>query len=459
MNTKSADIVVVGGSAAGVTAAITARRHYPAKSVLLVRKEKQVLIPCGIPYICGTVGSPDKNLIPDAILEKEQVGLFVAEATAVDREHKRLLTAAGDVGYARLIIATGSNPVTPPIPGVEMGGVFTILKDVDYLRGMQECLTTARDIVVVGGGFIGIEFADEIRKTGGKTITIVEIAPHCLSLSYDEEFCIEAEQVLQSSGIRILNATKVAGFVGDGRVTGVKLSNGETLKADMVILGTGSKASAELGEAAGLRLGATGAIDVDRTMRTSDKHIFACGDCAEKVSFFGGGHSTLKLASIATLEARIAGANLFGITRENPGTVGVWSTALGDFALGTAGLTETMAKTLGYAVVAATVEGPNRHPAGMPGGAKTKVKLVFESNSGVLLGGQVRGNGTAGEMINAVSACVQRRMTAEDIAMFQMGTHPALTASPIAYPLVNAAELAINKMRFDSPARERREPA
>ncbi len=447
MSVKTADVIVIGGSAAGVTAAITVRRHYPGKSVLLVRKEKQVMIPCGIPYICGTVGSPDKNLIPDAVLEKEQVELLVSEVTAIDRERKRLITASGEVAYDRLIVATGSHPVIPPIPGAAMDGVFTILKDVDYLRRMQECLKTAIDVVVVGGGFIGIEFADEIRKTGGKTITIVEIAPHCLSLSYDEEFCVEAEQVLQANGIRILTATKVAGFTGNDRVTGVKLSSGGTIKADAVILGTGSKANAELGKAAGLRIGATGAINVDRTMRTSDKHIFACGDCAEKISFFGGGPSTLKLASIATLEARIAGANLFGITRENPGTVGVWSTALGDFALGTAGLTETMAKALGYDAVSAAVEGPNRHPAGMPGGAKTKVKLVFESNSGVLLGGQVRGNGVAGEIINAVSACVQRRMTAEDIAMFQMGTHPALTASPIAYPLVNAAELAIKEIR------------
>ncbi len=447
MTLKTADIVVVGGSAAGVTAAITARRHYPSKSVLLVRKEAQVLIPCGIPYICGTVGSPDKNLIPDASLEKEQVEILVSEATAIDREGKHLVTSAGEIAYDRLIVATGSHPVTPPIPGVEMEGVFTILKDVEHLRKMQEYLKTARDIVVVGGGFIGIEFADEIRKMGEKTITIVEISPHCLSLSYDEEFCVEAENVLQSNGITILNASKVARFLGEGRVTGVQLSSGRMLKADAVILGTGSKANAELGKMAGLRLGATGAIDVDRTLRTSDKQIFACGDCAEKVSFFGGGHSTLKLASIATLEARIAGANLFGITRENPGTVGVWSTALGDFALGTAGLTETMAKAWGYDTVVATVEGPNRHPAGMPGGAKTKVKLVFECNSGVLLGGQIRGNSAAGEMINTVSACVQHRMTAEDIAVFQMGTHPALTASPIVYPLVNAAELAIKAIR------------
>jgi NADPH-dependent 2,4-dienoyl-CoA reductase/sulfur reductase-like enzyme len=447
MTIKSVDVVVVGGSAAGVTAAITARRHYPSKSVLLVRKEAQVSIPCGIPYICGTVGTPEKNLIPNAVLEKEQVEILVSEATTIDRERKSVVTAAGEVTYDRLIVATGSHPVTPPIPGVEKEGIFTILKDVEHLRKMQDHLKTAHDIVVVGGGFIGIEFADEIRKMGGKTITIVEIAAHCLSLSYDGEFCVEAEQVIRSSGITILTTSKVTGFTGHGHVTGVQLSNGTILKADAVILGTGSKANAELAQAAGLRIGATGGIDVDRAMRTSDRHIFACGDCAEKVSFFGGGHSTLKLASIATSEARIAGANLFGITRENPGTVGVWSTALGDFALGTAGLTETMAKAWGYDTVTATVEGPNRHPGGMPGGAQTKVKLVFECNSGVLLGGQVRGNSAAGEMINAVSACVQRRMTAEDIAMFQMGTHPALTASPIAYPLVNAAELAIKAIR------------
>jgi pyruvate/2-oxoglutarate dehydrogenase complex dihydrolipoamide dehydrogenase (E3) component len=115
-------------------------------------------------------------------------------------------------------------------------------------------------------------------------------------------------------------------------------------------------------------------------------------------------------------------------------------------ALATAGLTEAMAVERGYEVVAVTMGGPNRHPGIMPGAANTKVKLVFERHSGVLLGGQVMGDATAGEIINAISACVQTRMTTEDIAMFQIGTHPALTASPIAYQLVNAAEVAIGKM-------------
>lgn len=195
-----------------------------------------------------------------------------------------------------------------------------------------------------------------------------------------------------------------------------------------------------------MRIGLTGSIRVDRTMKTSDDNIYACGDCAEKISFFGGRPSPLKLASIATLEARIAGANLFGIRRENVGTMGVRSTAVGDVALATPGLTEAMAKERGYDVIAVTINGPNRHPGVMPGGADTKVKMVFERNSGLILGGQVMGDAAAGEIINAISACVQSRMTAEDIAMFQIGTHPALTASPIAYHMVNAAEMAIGEM-------------
>jgi pyruvate/2-oxoglutarate dehydrogenase complex dihydrolipoamide dehydrogenase (E3) component len=266
-------------------------------------------------------------------------------------------------------------------------------------------------------------------------------------LAYDTEFCMEMEQVLESRGIHVRTSARVAQLAGNGRVERVILSDGSEIPADTVIVGVGAVANVALAREAGLRIGLTGAIGVDRTMKTSEDHVFACGDCAEKISFFAGKPSPLKLASIATLEARIAAANLYGIRRENTGTVGVWSTAVGDVAIATAGLTESMASSQGYEPVAVTIQGPNRHPGIMPGAANTRVKLVFERHSGVILGGQVMGDTTAGEVINTISACVQSRMTAEDIAMFQIGTHPALTASPIAYHLVNAAEMAIAQMR------------
>jgi NADH oxidase (H2O2-forming) len=444
---EQADIVVIGGSAAGLTAAITARRHYPDKKILLVRKEKQVLIPCGIPYVFGTVGTPQKNLIGDAVLEKSNIELLLAEATDIDREEKVLHTTEGDVGYERLIIATGSRPAMPPIPGFDLDGVYAVVKDVEYLSELQRRLETVEDVVIIGGGFIGIELGDEINKAGDKNVTIVEMLPHCLALAYDEELCIEMEKVLESRGINIRTSARVEKIAGDGKVEKVVLSDGDEIKADVVILGIGAVANVDMARKAGLRIGLTGSIAVDRTMQTSDANIYACGDCAEKISFFGGRPSPLKLASIATLEARIAGANLFGIRRENIGTVGVWSTAVGNYALATAGLTEGMAEKRGYDAVAVTIQGPNRHPGLMPGAVNTRLKLVFERNYGVILGGQVMGGPAAGEVINAISACVQNRMTAEDIAMFQAGTHPALTASPIAYHMVNAAEMAIQQMR------------
>ena len=445
---RKADVVVVGGSAAGIPAAITSRRHYPEKSVLLIRKERQVLIPCGIPYIFGSVGSCQADLIPDAVLQKGGVDLLVDEVVGIDRANRVVTTARGEeVGYEKLVLALGSVPIVPPIPGVDKGNIFAVKKDVSYIDGMLAALDKASDLVIVGCGFIGVELAEECKRNRSLNITIVEMLRHCLELTYDVEFSIKAEEVMRSEGLEILGSERVLAFEGDGKVQGVKLSSGRTLKADVVIMGIGAAANVELARKADLQIGPTGGIQVDRYMQTSDESILACGDCAEKVSFFDGKPSKLKLASIATMEARIAGANLFGPRRANMGVIGVYSTILGDTAFAAAGLTEKAAREAGYRIIVGEAEAPNRHPTCMPGAANLKVKLVFEAGTGVILGGQVSGALSGGELINAISACIHKRMTADDIATFQTGTHPGLTASPIAYQLVNAAEVAIASSR------------
>jgi NADH oxidase (H2O2-forming) len=442
---KSFDVVVVGGSAAAITAAITCHRHYPDKSVLLIRKEQQVLIPCGIPYIFGTVGGPENDLIPDAVLDKNAIQFVVDEVTGIDREACTVETAGGEtIGYQRLVLATGSVPIVPPIPGVDKKNVFAIKKEVPYLKQMCETVDEASDLVIVGCGFIGVEIAEECRrKHKDVNIRIVEMLRHCLQLVYDESFCVQAEQTLRGEGIDLLLDEKVEALLGDGQVSGVRLASGQEVKSDVVIMGIGASANVGLAEKAGLEIGPGRGIEVDRYMQTSDNRIFACGDCADKVSFFDGKPSGLKLASIATMEARIAGANLFGPRRVNMGVIGVYSTLLGDTAFAAAGLTETLAREKGYRIVVGESEAVNRHPGCMPGAESMKVKLIFEAGSRTLLGGQVSGAKSGGELINAISACIHQRMTTDDIATFQTGTHPALTASPIAYQLVNAAEMAI----------------
>lgn len=441
---KKYDAVVVGGSAAGITAAITCRRHYPEKSILLVRKEKHVLIPCGIPYIFGTVGSPDNNLIPDSILEKNDIEWVIDGVTEVNRKDRLLTTASGEkIAYEKLVLATGSSPIIPPIPGVDKKNIFVVVKDVPYLQQMLNELNGVSELVIVGGGFIGMEFADECKKNRDINVTVVEMLPHCLVLNFDDDLCAAAEDIMKKSGIKILAPEKVEAFLGDEMVRGVRLASGRELKADAVILSVGVAANTKLAEKAGLELGPTKGIQVNRYMQTSDENIFACGDCAEKFSFFDGKPSNLKLASIATMEARIAGANLFKTKRMNPGVIGVFSTVLGETTFALAGLTERDARKKGYDVIVRETEAPNRHPTGMPRMGNLKVKLVFEKGTGIILGGQVMGTNGDGEIVNTISTCIQEKMTADHIATFQMGTHPALTASPIAYQLSNAAEIAI----------------
>lgn len=444
---KKADVVVIGGSAAGIPAAITCRRHYPDKSVLLIRKEKQVQIPCGIPYIFGTVNSPGNNLIPDNAVTDNGIELLVDEAEKIDRGNKNIHTKNGEmVNYDKLVLATGSIPLDLPIPGLDKENVFKIKKDTPYLQNLLNKMDDAKDIVILGGGFIGVEFADECKKNRDVNVTIVELLPHCLMLAFEDEFCQEAEQVLKERDINLVTGVKLEEVLGDNKVDGVKLSDGREIKADLLLVAVGVKPNVTLAEDASLEID-RGGIIVDSCMKTSDENIFACGDCTSKKSFFTHQPSGLKLASIASMEARIAGANLFGKRRENNGVVGVFSTVVGDKAFGMAGLSEKIARECGYETAIGQAESPNRHPGGMPGMAKMKVKLVFNKKSGEIIGGQVRGGHSVGEIANTISACIQKKMTADDIATFQLGTHPAVTASPISYQLVNAAELAIKDMK------------
>ena len=445
---KQADAVVIGGSAAGLPAAIGCRRRYPQKSVILIRQEEQVLVPCGLPYIFGTLGSPEKDVVPDAILTNNNVELVKGEVVEIDREKKAVSMSSGDtIGYDKLVLTTGSLPVVLPIPGADKGNVFTANKDLIYLKNMLDTINGARDVVIIGGGFIGVEFADECKKNHDCNVTIVEVLPHCLQLALDEEFCVEAEKVLTERGIKLLLNSKVEAILGDKQVRGVRLAGGQELKADVVIMGVGARPNVELAKKAGLEIGPTKAIAVDRYMRTiTDVNIFACGDCAEKYSFFSGKLSRTMLASIAGAEARIVGANLFNTRYRNHGEIGVFSTIIGEQAFGCAGLTEAAARQEGFDVVVGESTAPDRHPGGMPGAANTKVKLVFSRDNGLLLGGGVSGGKGTGEIVNIISACIQHWMTAYEVSLFQMGTHPALTASPIVYQMVNAAELAVKAM-------------
>jgi NADPH-dependent 2,4-dienoyl-CoA reductase/sulfur reductase-like enzyme len=445
---KKYDVIVIGESAAGVVAAMTARKYYPEKSILMIRDVKDVPIPCGIPYIYGTAHDAMKNLIPVANIEKgNNLEAVIGKVEDVDRVNKTLELCGEVYQYDRLVLATGSKPIIPPIKGADLKNIFCVEKNPEYLQKIYDQLKDTKNVVVMGGGFIGCEMAEEIKKHDKSiNVTVVEMQENLLKIVYDKEFCELAETALANQDINILTKEKVVEFVGETFVKGVKLESGKVLDADMVILGIGARANTDLAEKIGLELGEGRGIKVNRYMVTSDEAIFACGDCADKDSFFDHKPSMLKLASIATMEARIVGTNLFKYRRINRGVVGCFSTVLGGNVFAAAGLNEDEAKRKGFEVVTAVAESINRHPGLMPGGQNLRVKLLFEKGTRGIVGGEIYGAYSGGELINAISAFISKEMTADEIVLFQAGTHPALTASPIAYQLVNAAENALVKL-------------
>jgi len=443
---KKTDILIVGGSAAGITVSISARRYYPEAKILLIRKEKEVLIPCGIPYIFGTLGSPNENLIPDNVLKKNNVDLIIDEAVFINKDQRTVETSSGElIGYKKMVLTTGSLPRVPPIPGVELDNVFAVWKDVEYLQKILNALDETKDLVIIGGGFIGLEFADECKKRGIANVTVIELLPHCLLLACDEEICVRVEEKLSERDIKVLVNRKVKAIAGKKQVEYVELDNGQKTKADVVILGIGVVPNIQLARDSGLEVDEKEGIYVDEFMRTSDENIFAAGDCTRKRCFFTGKPTFLRLASIGTMEARVAGANLFKLRHRSGCPVGVFGTVIGDLAIGSAGMTERVAKEVGFEVVTGEAKAPDKHPASIPGTRDLAVKLVFEKDTRIILGGQVFGGMTAGKVANFIGALIQKRMRADEIVTFQVGTHPMLTASPIAHQIENAAEIALTK--------------
>lgn len=444
------DVLVIGGSAAGLVTALTGKSHYPEKEFLMIRKEQTVVVPCGIPYIFGSLESSDQNVIPNTKLENVGVNLMIGEVVRIDPEKKSCqLEDERQVGYEKLVLAIGSQPVVPGwLKGAHLDNVYTVPKNKAYLDRLIENLSNQHRIVIVGGGFIGVELGDELNKTG-KDVTIVELLPHVLEAVFDPEMAEKAEEVLVSRGVKVEAGAGVKELKGNSRVTHAVLQNGKELEADAVILSMGYRPNTKLAEEAGIETNPLGFIRVDQYMRTQTPDVFAVGDCAEKRDFVTNKVIGTMLASTACAEARITGMNLYQLeaVRTFTGTISNFATALGEHAFGVAGVTEQTAREEGFEIVTAEFEGVDHHPGKLPGTHKQGVKLVIARDSGIILGGSVYGGSTVGEMVNVIGLAIQNQMTVSSLLTTQVGTHPLLTAPPTAYPLIKAAEQVIKKIR------------
>lgn len=447
---KKTDVLIVGGGPAGSLAAMTGKASFPDKEFVIMSNETHFMVPCGIPYIFGTLNGVEKNLLPSERFTNAGIGLITGELTSIDKEARICEMADGTkIGYDRLVLALGSFPVVPKwLKRTDLKNVHVVKKEKEHLDMLFESLRELKKIVIVGGGFIGVELADELNKAG-KDVTLVEILPHILGLAFDKDIATEIEKIITQRGVKLKTSMGTKQILGTDKVEGVLLENDEKLDADAVILAVGYKPNTAVAERSKISLNEMGFIRIDEYMRTEDPNIYAVGDCAEKRDFSTRKVSGLMLASTASTEARIAGMNLYGLSvvKAFKGTIAIFSTAIGDHGFGSAGLTETVAKREGFEIVTGVFDGVDKHPSTLPGVHRQLVKLVVARDSGAILGGEVLSGTSAGELVNLIGFMIQNRMTVDAVLSSQIGTHPLLTAPPTAYPLIKAAENAARKIR------------
>ena len=453
-------IVVIGGSAAGAKAAARARRIDGHAEITIIQKDSDLsMASCGYPYYVGGTFNDRTMLIstPTGVVRnpaffmnaKNIIARTSTEAVAIDRRAKtvrckNLLTGhTDDVPYDRLILATGSLPTMPPVPGTELDGITTLhsMRDADYLRKVDE--QKIQKAVVVGGGLIGIETCEAL-SLAGIDVTVVEMLPQILTF-LDRELALLVENYLCSKGIAVITGNGVASFLGEnGKLTAVKLLNGTELDCQLAVVAIGVRPHTCLAREAGLSIGATGGIIVNEYMQTSDETIYAAGDCVETTNLLTGKKVYAPYGDLANLQGRVAGENAAAGNRAVfPGTIQTGICKIFEYAAGTTGLSEPAARHAGFEVLSVINAGLDK-PAFM-NGKLLITKLVVERSTGRILGAQCIGPGDVAKQISQWAIAITGKLRVEDMVNADLPYAPPF--SQALDHCIATAHVMQNKMR------------
>jgi len=453
-------IVVVGGVAAGPKAAARARRIDPEAEITIVERDEVLSYAgCGLPYYISGMIEDRNDLMatPIGVLRDPEFfarvkGINVlnrTEAVAIDRENRELEVRhlpTGEVRrlpWDRLIIATGAEPVNPPIPGNDLGNVLQLKRLEDADRFRAEVLSGAcPSVVIIGGGLIGMEMTEAVTECGS-AVTIVEMLPHVLPM-LDPDMAALVEKHMREKSATVLTGTRVERIEGDdnGHVAQVVTTAG-TVPAQLVLQSVGIRPNVDLGRAAGLLIGPSGGIYVNEYMQTSDPGIYAAGDCAEKSCFVRGTACFLPLGSVANKEGRVAGSNAVGHVERFPGVAGTAALKVFDWNVGRAGLSVTQADEMGIPVLSATVSAPDK-PHYYPGTKPIVLKLVAERATRRLIGIQGVGEGEVIKRIDVAVTALTAGMTVDEVATLDLAYAPPYSEAMDV--LIHAANVLRNKL-------------
>jgi NADPH-dependent 2,4-dienoyl-CoA reductase/sulfur reductase-like enzyme/rhodanese-related sulfurtransferase len=424
-------IVVIGGSAAGPKAASRARRIDENADITIIQKSADLsMASCGYPYYVGGFFNEREQLLcsPAGVVRdtnffwnaKKIVTKVSTEATKINPTEKTvdftdLITGEkGSLSYDKLIVATGATPRKPPIPGIELKGITTLVSmpDADFLRKVRD-EGKIKKAVVIGGGLIGIETAEALNLAG-INITLIEMLPQLLTF-LDEHLARLVEKHVRTKANVILQ-NGVSAFLGkDGKLTGVKLNDGTEIPCDLVVLATGVKPNTKLAQDAGLTLGKTGGIVVDQYMQTSNPDIYAVGDCIEIPNLITGKPVHAPFGDLANLQGRVAGENaILGNTATFKGTIQTSICKVFDYTVGTTGLSAQNAIEMGITNIETAVNVSLDKPGFMQGKLLI-TKLVVEKPSQKILGAQVIGPGDVSKQVAIWAMAIQGKMKIEDM--------------------------------------------
>lgn len=454
MNARKGDhLVVIGGDAAGMSAASQARRMRPDLKITVFERGPYTSYgACGLPYYVEGLIKEIDDLVhrtPEVFRQKHDIDARVfheVEKIDLNRRAVRVRNVKENQtfweDFDQLLIATGASPIRPKLPGIDAQGIFSLSSLPDGLAIRQAVAEkSARQAVIVGGGYIGLEMAEALLARGLQ-VSLVELLPQVMS-TLDEDMAELIADSLREMGVTLYLGEGVESFkVSGNRVSGVKTSK-RLLPADLAILGIGIRPNIALAKEAGIPLGETGAILVDDHMRTEIPDVWAAGDCVESTHLVSGRKVFIALGTVANKQGRIAGINLGGGDARFPGVVGTAITKVGEMEVARTGFSAREAETLGIDHVTAFVKARTRAKY-YPGGGSAAIKVVAERSAGRFLGGQIVGPPGAGKRIDIFATALHAGMRVPEMLYLDLAYAPPV--SPVWDPVLIALRQVAGKL-------------
>jgi len=458
-------LVIVGGVAAGASLAARARRLDEfAQIVVLERGHHVSFANCGLPYHIGGVITDRSRLLvqtPESLRDALDLDVRIgSEVIAIDRAARVITVRSVDEGteytetYDALALCPGAEAVRPPIPGIDLQGVHVLrrLGDMDQIKDHLDALLAEAAAgrrapvrtVVIGAGYIGLEMAENLRHRGAE-VDVVEVADQILP-PIDHELAVPVETHLRSRGVAVHLETGAAALRESAGGLDVELTNHAVLHADLVILSAGVRPNAQLARDAGLEIGERGGIVVDTHMRTSDPSIWAAGDVVETANTVIPGSWIAPLAGPANRQARVAAENICGRTTEYRSTQGTSIVKVFDMVAGGTGATQRQLVAAGVPHRAVHVH-PSGHAGYYPGTAMMHLKLLFDPETGRVLGGQAAGFDGIDKRIDVLATAVRNELTVFDLEELELAYAPPFGSAKD--PINMAGFVAANVVRGD----------